>query len=303
MTVYEIITNQIIEKMEQGQIPWVKPWKTSRSFEGMSQMFPAYSYSTGKRYDLINQMLIGFKAGEYATFLQIKKAGGTVKKGEEASIVCGWIVEDRNKTDRDGNPILDENGKPETEKAFSLRYYKVFNILTQCENIKPKHNWEECKTDETDETPVTNDKAEAIISRYINSTDAPKYEVKESNQAYYSPAEDKVVVPMMKQFKVNDEFYSTAFHELTHSTMKESRCNRKQEKRVAFGSEEYSKEELVAEIGSCFLTSLSGLSTENSFRNSVAYLQNWLSVLKNDPKMIIQASAQAEKATEYILNA
>lgn len=92
MTAYEVITEQIIKKMQEGEIPWVKPWKNCKHVNSES-MFPCYSYSSGKRYDLINQMLIGFQPGEYATFEQIKKAGGRVKKGETSYIVCGWILE------------------------------------------------------------------------------------------------------------------------------------------------------------------------------------------------------------------
>lgn len=304
MTSYEVITNQIIEKMNEGIIPWVKPWHSnSWKCEGMHRMFPAYSYSNGKRYNFMNQMLLGFEAGEFATFEQIKKAGGKVKKGEKSTIVAGWIVDTKPLTDKDGNALTDEDGNEETKTTFALRYYRVFNILTQCEGIEPKHNWTKDEAPESDLQPE--EAAEAIIENYITSKDAPKFTVlKGSDKAYYSPAFDEVVIPHMSQFEAIAEYYSTAFHELTHSTSKETRCNRKTTgKKAAFGSKEYSKEELVAEIGSCFLNSQAGLTTESSFRNSTAYLQNWITVLKNDPKMIIQASTQAEKATEFILNA
>lgn len=305
MTSYEVITDQIIKKMEEGTIPWVKPWHSSGEgweCENMNHLFPAYSYSNGKRYNFINQMILDFQPGEYATFDQVKKAGGKVKKGEKSQIVCGWIVEDKVQKDADGKDILDDNGDPITKKTFALRYYRVFNILTQVEGIKPKHNWEYRTTETKDLEPVK--EAEKIIQDYINSKDAPKFEPREGDKAYYSLSEDLVVVPLMSQYDEIDEYYSTAFHELTHSTMKETRCNRREAgKKVAFGKEDYSKEELVAEIGSCFLSHTAGISSESSFRNSVGYLQNWLQALKNDPKMIVQASAQAEKATEYILNA
>lgn len=305
MTSYEIITDQIIKKMNEGTIPWVKPWHAAGGgweCEGMNQLFPAYSYSNGKRYNFINQMILDFAPGEYATFDQVKKAGGKVKKGAKAQIVCGWIVEDKAEKDADGNDILDENGEPITKKTFALRYYRVFNILTQAEGVKPKHQWTFREEDAADLEPVK--EAEEIIQQYINSADAPDFQPTEGSRAYYSPAQDLVVVPLMSQYDDVAEYYSTAFHELTHSTMKETRCNRRQpEKKAAFGSKDYSKEELVAEIGSCFLSHTAGLSSESSFRNSVGYLQGWLKALKDDPKMIVQASAQAEKAAEYILNA
>lgn len=111
-------------------------------------------------------------------------------------------------------------------------------------------------------------------------------------------------LPLFEQFKEANEYYSTAFHESVHSTMKESRCNRAEERKnklVAFGSDEYSKEELVAELGSASLMNIIGIETKKSFRNSSAYIQNWLSVLRNDIKFIVSASSRAEKAAKYIL--
>ena len=305
MTSYEVITEQIIAKLNEGKIPWVKPWHqaaTGWECENMNFMFPAYSFSNGKKYNFLNQMILDFAPGEYATFDQVKKAGGKVKKGEKAQIVCGWIVEDKVQKDADGKEILDDDGEPIKKKTFALRYYRVFNILTQVEGVKPKHNWTYRENEGSDLEPVK--EAEEIIQNYINSADAPEFRTEAGSRAYYSPAQDLVVVPLMSQYDDIAEYYSTAFHELTHSTLKETRCNRKQTgKLAAFGSEEYSKEELVAEIGSCFLSNTAGLSSEASFRNSVGYLQGWLKALKNDPKMIVTASAQAEKAAEYILNA
>lgn len=303
MTTYEIITNEIIKKLEEGQIPWVKPWKVNKwHCSGMINIAPAYSYSNGKRYTFLNQMLLGFEAGEFATFEQIKKAGGKVKKGEHANIVSGWIVETKQRKDEDGNVMLDENGDPIMVKTFALRYYKVFNILTQVEGIEPKHDW---KKEEAPNTADPDETAEAMIKKYIESSNAPTFRIeKGGSKAYFSPSQDLVVVPHISQFESTAEYYSTAFHELTHSTGIESRCNRKLEsKKAAFGSEEYSKEELVAEMGACFLNSNAGLTTESSFRNSAAYIQGWLKALKNDPKMIVNASSQAEKAVEYIMNA
>lgn len=304
MTTYEVITKNIIDKMNQGIIPWVKPWHADTwKCDGRTQMFPCYSYSNGKRYNLMNHMLLDFQAGEYATFQQIKKAGGKVKKGEKASIITGWIVDKKALVDADGKPILDDNGQEKTRTTYALRYYSVFNILTQVEGIEPKHDWTQDKAPENSHEAVEN--AENIIERYINSADAPTFKVvKGSNEAYYSPMQDLVVVPDKSQFDLIEGYYGTAFHELTHSTLKSTRCDRKAEnKNAAFGSKEYSREELVAEMGSAFLSTSAGLDTSKTLDNSVAYLQSWIKKLQNDPKMIVQASSQAEKAAEYILNA
>lgn len=316
--VYQIVTDQIIAKMQEGRIPWIKPWKTdARSTDGMLSMFPCYSYSKNKRYELINQMLLDFIPGEYATFEQIKKAGGRVVKGAKSKKIVGWIVDRKVSPvlDADGNPVLDDDDNPvvKERKVFSLRYYQVFNICDeqQVTGMKPRHDWTESTPDSDPIEPVDDaglelvENAEQIIAGYINSSNAPVLEiVKGSDKAYFSPSQDRVVVPHISQFNAVAEYYSTVFHELTHSTGIASRCGRKElEKMVAFGDENYSKEELVAEIGSCFLNSHAGLTTESSFRNSTAYLQGWLNAISGNPEMIVFASSQAEKAVEYILNA
>ena len=121
------------------------------------------------------------------------------------------------------------------------------------------------------------------------------------DRAFYRPSSDSVTLPMMEQFKSIAEYYSTAFHELTHSTGHFSRLNRLE--KAVFGSETYSKEELVAEIGAASLMNEMGFETEESFRNSVAYIQNWLKALRNDKKMVISAAGKAEKAAKMILEA
>ncbi len=115
---------------------------------------------------------------------------------------------------------------------------------------------------------------------------------------------------MKQQFQVVNEYYSTTFHEITHSTGHKTRLDRLQTGQIAaFGSEEYSKEELVAEIGSATLMNLLGIetvktfrnTTVKTFRNTTAYIQSWLNVLKNDNKFIVSASSKAEKAVNFIL--
>ena len=123
-----------------------------------------------------------------------------------------------------------------------------------------------------------------------------------SNKAFYSPSYDRVVVPMKEQYENINEYYSTTFHELTHSTGHKSRLDRLETGAIAsFGSETYSKEELVAEIGSASLMNMLGIETPQTFKNSTAYIQNWLQVLKNDNRFIVSASSKAEKAVNYIL--
>ena len=122
----------------------------------------------------------------------------------------------------------------------------------------------------------------------------------EGDRAFYRPATDSITLPHMAQFTATAEYYSAAFHELTHSTGHSKRLNRL-DKTAFFGSEAYSKEELIAEIGASALVNAAGLETAHSLRNSAAYIQNWLKALRDDKRFIVSASGKAEKAVNLIL--
>ncbi len=269
--IYTEITERIIAEMEQGQIPWRKPWMTA----GL-----AISHTTGKPYSLLNQMLLG-RAGEYLTFKQVRAEGGRVRKGEKARMVVFWKWLEKE----------DEETGETTQIPF-LKYYNVFHI-DQCEGISAKYAQKLTETANADET------AEKIISDYVQREGVQMIN-EQGNAAYYQPATDKIVLPLMKQFAKTAEYYSTAFHEMVHSTGHMKRLARL-EAPAHFGSEDYSKEELIAEIGSSALVFYCGLETPHSFRNNAAYIQNWLSVLKNDKRLIVSAAGKAEKAFNYIL--
>ena len=271
MDIYATITDRMIAEMEQGVIPWKKPWMAS----GL-----AVSHTTGKPYSLLNQMLLG-RAGEYLTFKQVQTEGGYVRKGEKASLVVFWkFIEQED----------EETG--EIKQVPFLRYYNVFHV-DQCEGIRAKHTRELTESANADET------AEALISGYADR-EGVTIENQEGNSAFYAPALDKIVLPLMKQFTDTAEYYSTAFHEMVHSTGHMKRLARI-DSPANFGSESYSKEELIAELGASALVHHCGLETPSSFRNNTAYIQNWLSVLKNDKRFIVSAAGKAEKAVNFIL--
>ena len=285
--VYQMVTDRIIEQMKQGIIPWRQPWV------GGSAM--AISYTSRKAYSLLNQIMLG-KPGEWLTWNQIHDLKGTVKKGAKSRFVVFYSWADSK--DENGNPIPDPNSPDGVKQHPILRWYKVFH-LDDTEGIESKLKPVEPKEDIR---PI--DRAEEIINGYLNREPGLKFfNDKPSDRAYYSPSLDEVVVPMLSQYEIPGEYYSTTFHELTHSTMPAGRCDRKADnKTAAFGDKDYSREELVAEIGSAMLCNSAGLDNERAFKNSVAYIQSWLKVLKDDPKMIVWASGKAEKAAKYILN-
>ena len=274
MDIYSEVTNRIMEQMEEGIIPWQKPWVACGK---------AISRTTGKPYSLLNQMLLG-RPGEYLTFKQCQEAGGKVKKGEKSQMVVFWKWIETE----------DEETGEKKEVPF-LRYYNVFHI-DQCEGVTAKHTAETAFPDGA----AADEAAQAIISDYL-SREKVRLSHQEGDRAFYRPATDEIVLPLLRQFRSTAEYYSTAFHEITHSTGHEKRLNRL-EKIAFFGSDAYSKEELVAEIGAATLVSHAGLETSGSLRNNAAYIQNWLSVLKEDKRFIVSAAGKAEKAVNLILN-
>ena len=278
-SVYEMVTDRIIEQLENNIIPWEKPWSGVRS--------GAYNRISKRSYSLLNQMLLK-NEGEYATFKQWSELGGKIKKGEKSEIVVFWKILPIEETQEDGTKVI--------KQIPLLKYINVFHI-SQVEGVEPLQ-----KEKLNDIEPI--EQAESILQDYWTREHITIEHIK-GDKAFYSPMRDLIQLPLFEQFKDANEYYSTAFHESVHSTMKESRCNRAEERKdklVAFGSEEYSKEELVAELGSASIMNMLGIETRKSFRNSSAYIQSWLRVLKNDVKFIVSASSKAEKAVNYILN-
>ena len=275
--IYEMVTKRIIEQLESGVIPWHKPWSGTKS--------GAYNRVTKKSYSLLNQMLLRH-AGEYATFKQWSDLGGKVRKGEKSEIIIFWKVYPKEQTNTDG--------EKEVINIPILKYINVFHI-SQIDGIEP------LKEEEREQIePI--EKAESVLNDYWNREHITVKHTAQ-NRAFYSPDRDLIQLPLFEQFESSEEYYSTASHESIHSTMKKNRCDREnQNKLVAFGSNDYSFEELVAEIGSANLMNVIGIETKRSFKNSTAYIQSWLRVLKNDIKFIVSASSKAEKAVNYILN-
>ena len=276
ISVYQLVTDRIIAELKKGNIPWKKPWTGIRS--------GAYSRSTGKPYSILNQMLL-MKPGEYLTYKQAQAAGGTIKKGEKSQIVVFWKPLEVTKENDDGSSTK--------EMIPILKYYNVFHI-DQCEGVKPRFAQEDFRP----VNPIT--EAEAVLSGYSERSGC-SIRNERQDRAFYRPSTDCIVLPMREQFPQIAEYYSTAFHEATHSTGHTSRLNRLNTS-AFFGSEDYSKEELIAEMGSAILMNELGIETPDTFRNSAAYIQGWLKALEDDSRLIVSAAGKAEKAVRLILN-
>lgn len=268
--VYELVTQKIIEKLEQGTVPWRKPWTQNLAVNWVSQ----------KPYRGINTMLLD--GGEYATYKQITAAGGQVKKGEKSQVIVFWKLLD-----------VTDTGTGKEDKVPLLRYYNVFEVNRQAEGLTSKRPPQE----DFNHDPI--EEAEKIVKGYPK---APTIGYA-SGRAYYSPTIDHVNVPPKNDFPIIEEYYSTLLHELVHSSGHKKRLNRDgiTDVGATFGSNVYSKEELVAELGAGMLCGVAGIDN-STVDNSAAYIASWLTKLKEDKKLIVNAAAQAQKACDLILD-
>ncbi len=272
MDLYQMITDKIISELEKGTVPWHKPWKSVTG---------AISRATGRPYSVLNQLMLP-QAGEYVTFKQAMDEGHPIKKGEKSYMVFFFKFFET---------VDEDTGEEKTIPL--LKYFRVFHI-SQCEGMKPKF------TADTEGSNLQPDeKAEQILNDYVARSGVTLIRGR-SDKAFYQPATDTIMVPELSQFSEVSEFYSTAFHEATHSTGHPKRLNRITDI-ARFGSESYSKEELVAELGSSYLRNVAGVETPSAFQNSAAYIQGWLYALKNDKFFISSAAGKAEKAVKMIL--
>ncbi len=290
MDTYELVTKRIIEKMENGIIPWHCPWiATGQKVDAETATRVAFNRITKRAYSTINQMML-CHVGEYATFKQWTELGGKIRKGSKAEIIVfwKWLEEHTEEEDEDGNEVIKINKKP------YLKYIQVFHISC-VDGVKPLEKFD-TDTSAFEDLPTGED----LIDLYQDRERIPIYY--EGNQAYYAPDTDSITIPNRYKFKNNRaEFYSTVFHEMAHSTGHQSRLDRLTAT-AHFGNEEYSKEELVAEISAAAILATLSIETESTLNNSTAYLQSWIKALQNDKRLFVIASTQADKAVNYIFN-
>jgi len=266
-----------MEKLEQGVIPWHRPW--------IDQGLPKNLVSKHD-YKGINVFLLacqGYASPFWLSFKQVKEMGGHVKKGEKATMVIFWKQLDIKEVKEEGEVI---------KKVPCVRYYNVFNV-EQAEGI-PKEKVPKLETKPFN--PI--EACEKVVNQMPKK---PVIQFREL-RAYYQPSSDAVNMPKAETFESPEEYYSTLFHELSHSTGHESRLDRATIKDVSpFGSCNYSKEELIAEMGSAFLCGHCKIENK-TIDNSAGYIQGWLRKLRNDKKMIVMAASQAQKAADFILD-
>jgi len=266
---YERITERIVALLEQGTVPWHKPWTVKT---GLPR-----NLVTQKPYRGINVFLLmamSYESPHWLTLRQANQLGGSVKKGEKSCPVVFWK---RMETE--------DEAADKPQKIRLLRLYHVFNV-SQCDGLK----------DAPEETPMTATKPVEIVAKMPQ----PPVMKHGMSKAYYSPSEDTVGMPELERFDGEAGYYATLFHELVHSTGHEKRLKRASiVERNGFGSDPYCKEELVAELGSAFLCGYADI-VDRTIDNSAAYLEGWLTRFKDDRTLIVSAAAQAQKACDFI---
>jgi antirestriction protein ArdC len=281
--VYQTVTNNILAAMENGIIPWRKPFEIT--------FFPILiNFSTVKVYRGINVFLLnsacllyGYPKNVWLTFRQAKQMGGYVKKGQSSETILFWkstLINEKNISQEESELI---------KKVYIARTYNVFNI-DQCEGI-----------DQDSEILTTAPRIGSCEDVYANYPEV-RPEVNLGIKAMYIPALDQIRIPVVGDFHSASDYYATLFHELVHSTGHTSRLNREGISEAKRSDKiRYSKEELIAEMGASFLCAFSGIENPDLTNNSAAYIQSWLHILKQDKIMVVKAASQAQRAVDFIL--
>ncbi|MBL0869740.1 MAG: DUF1738 domain-containing protein [Phycisphaerales bacterium] len=281
LDLYAEITNQIVTMLEQGVVPWRSP------ILGQTHAGHPKNLNTGKPYRGVNVFLLaftafvkGYESSYWLTFQQVQQRGGTVRRGERSTMVVFFKPYE-----------VTDPSDGETKTVPVLRYFRVFNAQAQCENVHvpdtPKY------------TPTQFEKieaADAIVKGYKNGPIVEHL----GARAFYRPRTDTVTIPDPTRFSTPEEYYATLMHELAHSTGHSSRLDRKIDTDPKpFGSPDYGKEELIAEMAAAFLCGEAGIRPA-VIDNQAAYLAGWLGVLKSDKRLVIAAASAAQRAAEHI---
>lgn len=274
--IYQVITDRFIEQLEKGTVPWQKPWLDAQN--GVS----------GKSYRGINALVLGMsqhQAAHWLSFKQVADLGGQILRGEKATPIIYWKMLD--KKDQNGQTVLNEKGEP-VQIPF-IRWSNIFN-LDQTKGIALEKL---AKVEVAAETGK--ERAESILKSSGLKV------VHAGDRAFYNPTLDFIAMPGKAKFAREADYYQTLFHEMTHATGHSSRLNREGiTEKIAFGSERYAKEELIAELGAAFLMNDCKLLGEAQFENASSYFENWVRTLQENPKILIQAAAKAQQAHDFL---
>lgn len=309
--IYELITERMVAELEKGVVPWRKPWatagsgyprnvKSSKAYRGINVFLLATTDHASPWWGTYDQM------AERAGMAKVASKGkrgyrwespdGTprgVRQGETSEVIVFWKR----------IPVTEvDPGTGDRVKRFipMLRYYRVFNA-EQVDGLPERYFPGDAP--ETAGPDAALRAAQEILTGYLARDGAPGFREDGGNRAYYGlERDDNIHVPAREWFPEEREYYSTALHEATHSTGHPKRCDRPGVRDFDhFGSGQYAKEELVAEMGAAMLMATAGIASKDTFENSAAYVGHWVGRLRDDHKLVVQAAAQAQRAADYIL--
>lgn len=276
------ITDRIVELLEQGVMPWVAEQDTTSAGSIPVNAASGNAYNGLNIINLwIAQHKQGFGSNQWMTFKQARDAGGMVRKGEKGTLAIFYktLEKETDKTDSSGQAVV--------EKIPMLRSFTLFN-LDQIDGVE--HLNVEAQRPRYDFTPIE------IGERMIKASGVPLSHG--GVTPFYRPSTDSITMPARDRFPISEDYYAVYAHELVHATKHRDRCDRKPyESKLARGP--YAFEELVAELGATFVSAHIGLP--RVLDNHASYIADWLSVLKEDKRAIFKAAAQAQKATDWIL--
>ena len=270
------IIEQIHNELKNGTVPWTKPWVVRPD--------SIISYATGKPYtSVLNRMMLSY-AGEWATYAQIKKLGGQVKKGEHGCPIRG-----------SGTYTETNEDTGEEKTRHCRRLWWVFRVGSQTEGLEPKwpERWGGTPQQFSDDEPYE------LVKQYCERSDINL--MFGGSQAFYSRSDDAIQVPNSSDFSDRNRFWHTVFHELVHSTGHKSRLAR--DRGSVHGTSQYAREELVADIGSALCMGQFGMDVENSIPDTAAYCRNWATVIGSlNEHEFSKIVSQAEAAMKFIFN-
>ena len=272
------VAQEIINMIEAGTVPWMQPWTGGLNLP--------HNGGSGRRYRGMNSLMLsyysqkkGYTDPRWYTFNQIKNAGAHLRKDEHGVKVEYWKFEKEIKLS-DGTKAIEKLAPP---RAFRATVFNAEQAEGLPPYVKPELTWQ----------PV--ERAEDVMK----SVGVPIYH-DQQDRNFYRPSSDEIHLTPKESFKTEDAYYNVALHELSHSTGHESRLDRKIIN--GFGSEDYAREELRAEIASYMLCSELGISTEANRGRNAAYVESWVQVLKEDPNEIFRAARDAEAIAEFLFD-
>lgn len=277
MDIYQAVTDRILQQLKAGQVPWRKTWAG-----GIPK-----SLTTGKEYRGVNVLILGsacFKSRYWVTFLEAKRLGGHVRKGERSTPVYFWKWRDEAELKR----IAEKTGQPRPAPFFQ-RTAAVFN-LDQVDGLPPPAD---------DVRAAANNRLDLADNLFEVMPNKPAIVHGVTLEPAYVRHLDRIELPHLSQFESSAEYYAALFHELVHSTGHPKRLNRFADlKGAAF--DPHSFEELVAEFGAAFLGSFAGIANPGTDALQASYIEGWAKALQNDTKLIVKAASAAQRAADYV---